>query len=160
MDQEKYLVYSCLLGQHCGGWGDRMYGVMNAFFVALITDRTFLIDWELPPPIEADQEKLPRQRSDSDSTADLVDAARRTYIEMVNAVKREMELLEQEEGHTTANRKRLLSIARLLEPTNIDWRFAQKLLKPLLKKQNITYIDTIEMVRTHRVCAMRECVRA
>jgi hypothetical protein len=145
MDQEKYLVYSCLLGQHCGGWGDRMYGVMNAFFVALITDRTFLIDWELPPPIEADQEPLPRQRTSSASAqtdADLADAALRTYIEMVNGVKAEMESA-QNKGKRQLRR---LSIARLLEPTNIDWRFAKADLVPLLKKKDVTYIDTVEMV--------------
>jgi hypothetical protein len=145
MDQEKYLVYSCLLGQHCGGWGDRMFGVMNAFFVALITDRTFLIDWELPPPIEADQEPLPRQRTpwgsaSAQTDADLADAALRTYIEMVNGVKREMESAQNK------RRLRRLSIARLLEPTNIDWRFAKTDLVPLLKKKDVTYIDTVEMV--------------
>jgi hypothetical protein len=145
MDQEKYLVYSCLLGQHCGGWGDRMFGVMNAFFVALITDRTFLIDWELPPPIEADQEPLPRERTPSASAptnGDLADAALRTYIEMVNGVKREMEAAQNQDKRQL----RRLSIARVLEPTNIDWRFAKSDLVPLLKKKDVTYIDTVEMV--------------
>jgi hypothetical protein len=146
---EKYLVYSCLLGQHCGGWGDRMNGVMNAFFVALLTDRTLLIDWELPPPIEADQEPLPSGGGESEprsmSSSELADAALRTYVEMVNGVKQELQQADSE-GGSEQNKRRRLTIARLLEPTNIDWRFSKQDLVPMLNNKDTAYVDTVDMV--------------
>lgn len=36
----------------CGGTGDRISGIVQAFFMALCTDRLFLLDWNQPVPLQ------------------------------------------------------------------------------------------------------------
>jgi hypothetical protein len=43
---EKYLVYECKY--HCGGWADRLKGIMSVYTLSLLTNRSFLIDMRTP----------------------------------------------------------------------------------------------------------------
>ncbi|CAF1560165.1 unnamed protein product, partial [Didymodactylos carnosus] len=40
--QKKYLVYAC--HANCGGWGDRLRGIMSTFMMSLMLDRDFRIE--------------------------------------------------------------------------------------------------------------------
>ena len=40
------LVYECHV--HCGGLGDRISGILSAFYAAVATDRMFVIDSTMP----------------------------------------------------------------------------------------------------------------
>jgi hypothetical protein len=40
---KKYVVYECTNENICGGWGDRLKGIMSAYAISLLTDRYFLI---------------------------------------------------------------------------------------------------------------------
>ena len=51
--EAKYLVYFCdwpLRG--CAGYGDRARGLISLFYLAILTDRAFLIHWKKPKPLE------------------------------------------------------------------------------------------------------------
>lgn len=50
---EKYLVYLCPgTRQGCCGYGNRLRAVVSLFYLSILTDRAFLIDWRAPEPIE------------------------------------------------------------------------------------------------------------
>lgn len=51
-DQVPVLVYSCQPFAQCGGHGDRLNGIITAFFLAVLTNRVFLIDYESPLPLQ------------------------------------------------------------------------------------------------------------
>lgn len=40
---KKYVVYECTRKKLCGGWGDRLKGIMSAYAISLLTDRYLLI---------------------------------------------------------------------------------------------------------------------
>ena len=40
---KKYVVYECTKKKLCGGWGDRLKGIMSAYAISLLTDRYLLI---------------------------------------------------------------------------------------------------------------------
>ena len=42
----KTMIYSCR--SFCGGWGDRLRGILSVYVLALLTDRRFLIDMSYP----------------------------------------------------------------------------------------------------------------
>lgn len=45
----RYLIYSCKGdGYGCAGYGNRIGGIASLFFLAILTNRVFLIDWKLP----------------------------------------------------------------------------------------------------------------
>ena len=44
----RYVVYLCDSGLVCGGWGDRQHGVLSAYLISLVTDRTFGVDMSSP----------------------------------------------------------------------------------------------------------------
>ncbi|CAK0839584.1 unnamed protein product, partial [Prorocentrum cordatum] len=46
------LVYSCQPFAQCGGHGDRLNGIVTAFFLAVLTRRVFLLDSESPVPLQ------------------------------------------------------------------------------------------------------------
>merc|ERR1712232_1519607 len=48
----RVLVYSCQPFAQCGGHGDRLNGIITAFFLAVLTQRLFLIDYESPLPLQ------------------------------------------------------------------------------------------------------------
>lgn len=51
--KEKYLVYLCPgTRQGCCGYGNRLRAVVSLFYLSILTDRAFLIDWRAPEPIE------------------------------------------------------------------------------------------------------------
>ena len=51
--EEKYLVYLCPgTRQGCCGYGNRLRAVASLFYLSVLTDRAFLIDWRVPEPIE------------------------------------------------------------------------------------------------------------
>ena len=45
-EEEQYLVYECKF--HCGGWADRLKGIMSVYALSLLTNRRFLIDIRTP----------------------------------------------------------------------------------------------------------------
>lgn len=48
----KYLVYFCGGKKHgCGGYGNRLGAITSLFYLAVITGRAFLIDWNTTAPI-------------------------------------------------------------------------------------------------------------
>ena len=51
--EEKYLVYLCPgTRQGCCGYGNRLRAVVSLFYLSVLTERAFLIDWRAPEPIE------------------------------------------------------------------------------------------------------------
>ena len=50
LNQSRYLIYHCESG--CGGFGDRFYGIVNSFILALITGRKFGIHHTFPCPLQ------------------------------------------------------------------------------------------------------------
>lgn len=48
-----YLVYSCpWKNNSCCGYGNRVYALVSIFYLAVLTNRAFLIDWQTPKPLE------------------------------------------------------------------------------------------------------------
>jgi len=47
-EEKKYVVYECTKERLCGGWADRLKGIMSAYAVSLLTDRYFLIYHDRP----------------------------------------------------------------------------------------------------------------
>lgn len=50
--QKQYLVYRCNAGRLCGGIGDREKGMISSFLLALLSNRTFIIDMIIPCRLE------------------------------------------------------------------------------------------------------------
>lgn len=49
--KKKFLVYKCSKSL-CGGWGDRLKGIVTSFLLALLTNRVFVIDMTKPCELE------------------------------------------------------------------------------------------------------------
>jgi len=47
LSQIKYLIWRCPYNTQCGGTGDRIKGILTAFYTAICTGRVLLIDWPL-----------------------------------------------------------------------------------------------------------------
>ncbi|GAA6034724.1 hypothetical protein JCM8097_001139 [Rhodosporidiobolus ruineniae] len=45
------LEYVCLEGRECGGLADRMFGMLSTFFLAVMTNRAYLVSWDQPVPL-------------------------------------------------------------------------------------------------------------
>ena len=51
--EAKFLVYSCpWTNKGCCGYGNRVYAMVSLFYLAILTDRAFLIHWKAPKPLE------------------------------------------------------------------------------------------------------------
>ena len=51
--EAKFLVYFCdWANSGCFGYGDRVRGLISLFYLAVLTDRAFLIHWKTPKPLE------------------------------------------------------------------------------------------------------------
>ena len=51
--EAKFLVYFCdWKPSGCAGYGDRVRAVISLFYLAILTDRAFLIHWKTPKPLE------------------------------------------------------------------------------------------------------------
>jgi len=50
-DDVAYLRWVCL-PKGCGGTGDRLSGIVQAFYMAMCTSRILLVDWHSPAPLE------------------------------------------------------------------------------------------------------------
>ena len=51
--EAKFLVYTCpWTSKGCCGYGNRVYAMVSLFYLAILTDRAFLIDWKAPKPLE------------------------------------------------------------------------------------------------------------
>ena len=51
--EAKFLVYFCdWTNSGCFGYGDRVRAVISLFYLAILTDRAFLIHWKTPKPLE------------------------------------------------------------------------------------------------------------
>ena len=50
--QPRYVRWVCRTNEACGGLGDRLYGVVMTFYIAMLTNRTLLLDgwWNQPQP--------------------------------------------------------------------------------------------------------------
>jgi len=48
----KFLVYTCPWKGSCGGYGNRVRAMVSLFYLAILTDRAFLIHWKIPKPLE------------------------------------------------------------------------------------------------------------
>lgn len=46
------LEYRCRLGEHCGGFADRILGMTSMFLYSVLTERAFSITWEQPAPAD------------------------------------------------------------------------------------------------------------
>jgi len=52
--EAKFLVYSCpWTNKGCCGYGNRVYAMVSLFYLAILTDRAFLIHWKAPKPLES-----------------------------------------------------------------------------------------------------------
>lgn len=51
--EAKFLIYSCpWTSKGCCGYGNRVYAMVSLFYLAILTDRAFLINWKTPKPLE------------------------------------------------------------------------------------------------------------
>ena len=51
--EAKFLVYTCPWTKGgCCGYGNRVYAMVTLFYLAILTDRAFLINWKAPKPLE------------------------------------------------------------------------------------------------------------
>nr|CAG8601412.1 5690_t:CDS:2 [Entrophospora candida] len=50
---QRYAAYVCDAKMNCGGLADRILGMASTFLFALLTDRAFLADWQVPLPLDA-----------------------------------------------------------------------------------------------------------
>ncbi|GAA5929823.1 uncharacterized protein JCM15063_004633 [Sporobolomyces koalae] len=50
--EPKFISYHCEKGMNCGGLGDRLLGMTSAFFFGLVTQRSFLAEWQSPIPLD------------------------------------------------------------------------------------------------------------
>ena len=49
----KFLVYTCpWTNSGCCGYGNRVYAIVSLFYLAVLTNRAFLIDWTAPKPLK------------------------------------------------------------------------------------------------------------
>jgi len=52
--EAKFLVYSCpWTNKGCCGYGNRVYAMVSLFYLAILTDRAFLIHWKAPKALES-----------------------------------------------------------------------------------------------------------
>ena len=52
--EAKFLVYSCpWTNKGCCGYGNRIYAMVSLFYLAILTDRAFVIHWKAPKPLES-----------------------------------------------------------------------------------------------------------
>ncbi|CAH1756189.1 23155_t:CDS:2 [Entrophospora sp. SA101] len=49
---QRYVSYICEAKINCGGLADRILGMTSTFLFALLTDRAFLADWQVPLPLD------------------------------------------------------------------------------------------------------------
>ena len=49
--EPKFLIYNCEV-RGCGGYGNRLFGLISLLYLAVLTDRAFLINWQRPKPLE------------------------------------------------------------------------------------------------------------
>ncbi|XP_046571451.1 uncharacterized protein LOC124279656 [Haliotis rubra] len=47
-NREKYIIYYCRKNITCCGWGDRQHGILSAYVISLVTNRTFGVDMSSP----------------------------------------------------------------------------------------------------------------
>ncbi|CAG8546496.1 17158_t:CDS:2 [Cetraspora pellucida] len=52
-EEQRYVTYICDASTNCGGLADRIFGMTSTFLFALLTNRAFLADWQVPIPLEA-----------------------------------------------------------------------------------------------------------
>ncbi|XP_021373521.1 uncharacterized protein LOC110463338 isoform X2 [Mizuhopecten yessoensis] len=52
--QVGYMVYDCSNAHHgeCGGWSDRLSGMLSVYVIALVTNQTFLVHHDNPCPLQ------------------------------------------------------------------------------------------------------------
>jgi hypothetical protein len=106
-----HVVYSCRGG--CGGAGDRLSGVMQAFFMAVCTNRTFSIDWNKPDPL---QEYLQPNLIQWNMSS-FVEVANRDEVDVIDAMEKR--------DHPLLNDPHLLRPDRVVAITTNVWLFGE-----------------------------------
>ena len=48
----KFLVYYCGKEGSCGGYGNRLFALASLFYLAVLTNRAFVIHWDYPRPLD------------------------------------------------------------------------------------------------------------
>ena len=76
----KYLIYECKF--HCGGWADRLKGIMSVYALSLLTNRHFLID--IRTPCNFSHLFMPNQIDWLPEHSGLHRNTKRTYIDCLN----------------------------------------------------------------------------
>ncbi|CAG8642237.1 10453_t:CDS:2 [Gigaspora rosea] len=51
-EEQRYVTYICDANTNCGGLADRIFGMTSTFLFALLTNRAFLADWQVPIPLD------------------------------------------------------------------------------------------------------------
>lgn len=46
--RQRYIIYLCKANITCCGWGDRQHGILSAYLISLVTNRTFGVDMSTP----------------------------------------------------------------------------------------------------------------
>lgn len=49
--RQRYIIYLCHENMSCCGWGDRQHGILSAYIISLVTNRTFGVDMSSPCPL-------------------------------------------------------------------------------------------------------------
>ena len=49
--RKRYIIYLCHNNITCCGWGDRQHGVLSAYLISVVTNRTFGVDMSSPCPM-------------------------------------------------------------------------------------------------------------
>ena len=49
--RQRYIIYLCTGNITCCGWGDRQHGILSAYLISLVTNRTFGVDMSMPCPL-------------------------------------------------------------------------------------------------------------
>ncbi|XP_060066184.1 uncharacterized protein LOC132546482 [Ylistrum balloti] len=51
---KKYMVYDCSYahGRECGGWSDRLSGMLSVYVISIMTNQTFLVNHDKPCPLQ------------------------------------------------------------------------------------------------------------
>lgn len=76
----KFLVYSCKgKGYGCAGYGNRIGGISSLFFLAVLTKRAFLIDWNDPAPLALENFLWPKRIKWNYAVANLRGLESRTH---------------------------------------------------------------------------------
>ena len=103
---KKYLRYECD-GSGCGGWADRLKGILSSYAFALLTDRQFSL--KMTQPCNLDQIFLPNKIDYRETAINLINETNHVYLH----------LIDQNEFREKANEINLLDLHKDKEVIHI-----------------------------------------